>query len=125
MSDGKTNNKLLQLGMQLNVGFPDLNAETYDLNRRPDESWSDYLHRLIKSRTMNESKCVGIEEFVPLRQMALNTKIKTHKNTYYFSLATGNRNKQREKAREVLREPTKLLQSLYGLDLNVRELIKF
>lgn len=53
--------------MQFNFGFPDLNAETYDLNRRPNETWFDYIKRSYYSRTMNESKCVGIEEFAPYR----------------------------------------------------------
>lgn len=46
----------------------------------------------------------------------MNTRIKTSKSTYYFSLSAGNRVKNVEKAREDFKEPRKISESCQGFN---------
>ena len=55
----------------------------------------------------------------------MNQHIKTFDHTYYFSVATGERNKLREKARDVFNHPNKLSDSFIGFDSLVSQNIKF
>lgn len=105
--------------------WQDLNAETVDLNRRLFESIPSYIWRVFNSDIFSVRNCIGIDEMVSCKQQHMNDKIKTHKSTYYFSLATGNRNKQIEKARDVFSEPSKQMASTCGFDLDARQNLKY
>jgi hypothetical protein len=51
---------------------------------------------------------MGMPECMPGYMTKMNQHIKTCDQTYYFAISTGERNKMREKAREVFQEPKKL-----------------
>ena len=46
-------------------------------------------------------------ELVPDQMEKLNEKLLTHEHTYYFSYTTGERNRTKNKVREVFNEPKK------------------
>jgi hypothetical protein len=43
----------------------DFNAEAHDLNRRKEESITQYLSRVLQNDSLSESKCVGMAEMIP------------------------------------------------------------
>ena len=55
----------------------------------------------------------------------MNQTIRTHECTYYFSMATGNRNKQIEKRRDFFREPEMVMQNCAGFDIGTRQNLKY
>ena len=61
-----------------------------------------------------ESNCAGLSEVLPGCMAKINEKIKTFDHTYYFSLASGNRKRQRDKQREMFSEPKKLVKQAAG-----------
>jgi len=93
------------LGKIIRFGLPDLNAETWDMNRHENEGLLEYLQRVFKNEELYTSNCCGMYELSLYRYQKLNSKIKTHPHTYYFSHATGNKKKLREKQRDILKEP--------------------
>jgi len=79
---------------------------------------------------MTTTNCAGMEEMIPAKHKNFNAKIKTFSNTYYFAHSTGERKKIREKPREILTEPKKILDRSLAfnsdakLDLKYRNSIK-
>ena len=49
----------------------------------------------------------------------MNSCIETNENTYYFCMSTGERKRLKEKQREILNEPKKMLTKSFGFDVNV------
>ena len=54
----------------------------------------------------------------------MNEMIKTNENTYYFCMSTGERKRLREKQRDILTEPKKMLTKSIGFDLNVSQNVR-
>ena len=94
----------------------DLKHETAGLNRRKNETFQEYVERLVVHDKLGKSRDYSIPEFPPSQMAKINEKIKTHENTYYFSYSTGDRNMTRQKMREVMREPSKTTEMLLGYD---------
>ena len=74
---------------------------------------------------MSETNCLGMDEIIPTKYKNFNSKLKTFDHTYYFSHATGERKKQREKAREVMNEPRKLIENSIGFKFDVSQDLKY
>lgn len=66
-----------------------------------------------------------MDEMLPCKFAEYNSYLKTFRCTYYFSHATGNRKKHREKARELFNEPGKLTRSALGFDAAVSQNLKY
>ena len=66
-----------------------------------------------------------MDEMIPCKFSEYNACLKTFRCTYYFSHATGNRKKHREKAREIFTEPAKLTKNALGFDISVSHNLKY
>jgi hypothetical protein len=66
-----------------------------------------------------------MDEIIPCKYGCFNSKLMTFDHTYYFSHATGERKKLREKARETLSEPKKLIQNSIGYNFDVTHDLKY
>jgi len=116
---------IYQLGQQSTLGLMDFNAETHDLNRRKEESITQYLSRVLQNDSLSESNCVGMADMIPAKFQKYNGEMKTYSHTYYFAHATGERKRLREKAREVLKEPKRMLDNACGFDINLTQGLKY
>ena len=63
--------------------------------------------RLQSHKYVGTSLDYGMPELVPDQMEKLNEKLLTHEHTYYFSYTTGERNRTKNKVREVFNEPKK------------------
>jgi hypothetical protein len=77
--------------MQNNVLFNDLYPETWGMNRQKDEKIVDYIFRVYEDPIMIDSYCMGFPECMSSYMTKMNAELKTFPNTYYFSMATGER----------------------------------
>ena len=111
--------------MQGNFGLPDRNAELLDFNRHKLESLPQYIKRVWTNHQMSQTNCLGMDEMIPCKYRDLNAKMKTFGSTYYFAHATGERKIQRDKPRELLAEPSKMMNRSYGFDPEVRQNLTF
>ena len=92
---------IYHLGMKLNLFLPDGYPETWGMNRKPGESIINFIKRVYSDPILRDSYCTGFEECSCEYMTKMNEVIKTFDHTYYFSVATGERKKQREKQRDV------------------------
>lgn len=99
-------------------------AETWGLDRKKDENILCYISRVFNDPILRDSYCVGMPECHAGYMTRMNQHIKTSDETYYFAISTGERNKQREKAREVFKEPMKISSFSLGFDDDVTQSIK-
>ena len=120
--DGQT---VFELGQQQNHLIYDGYAETWGLDRKKDENILCYISRVFNDPILRDSYCVGMPECHAGYMTRMNQHIKTSDETYYFAISTGERNKQREKAREVFKEPMKISSFSLGFDDDVTQSIKF
>jgi hypothetical protein len=104
------------LDSKYNISGPDLYPETWGLNRRAGERISSYIKRVYSDPILRDSFCTGFEECSCEYMAKMNKVLKTFEHTYYFSVATGERKKQREKQRDVFNHPNKLTNSFVGFD---------
>lgn len=87
----------------------DYMAENLGLNRKVDERLSDYVSRVLKDNILTETNCLGMEEMIFCKYQHLNAELNNFDSTFYFAHATGERKRERAKAREVFSEPRKIL----------------
>mmetsp|Transcript_1285 Transcript_1285/g.1562 ORF Transcript_1285/g.1562 Transcript_1285/m.1562 type:complete len:143 (+) Transcript_1285:1153-1581(+) len=105
--------------------LPDLNAEFLDYNRHPNESLPQYLKRVWEDELISDTNCCGMEEMIFPKFKEYNKLFKTSDSTYYFAHATGERKREREKCREIFKEPSKLANLSFGFTSDVKERIKY
>jgi hypothetical protein len=55
------------LGKIIRFGLPDLNAETWDINRHKNEGMIEYLQRVLKNEELFTSNCCGMAELTLYR----------------------------------------------------------
>jgi hypothetical protein len=113
------NETVLQLGMQNNYGLNSVYSETWGLSRNRKEKFLNYIKRVYNDPIVRDSNCIAMREIQPFNIAKMNELIKTNENTYYFCMSTGERKRLREKQREILTEPKKMLTNSIGFDLNV------
>lgn len=75
-------------------------SETWGLSRNRGEPLLKYLKRVWNDPIVRNSNCFGMREITPTVLENMNSTLKTFDNTYYFSMATGERKRCREKRRE-------------------------
>ena len=107
------------LNKKYNLSGPDLYPETWGLNRRPKERIVAYIKRVYNDHILRDSFCTGFEECACEYMTKMNKVLKTFDHTYYFSVATGERKKLREKQRDVFNHPIKFTKSFIGFDSDV------
>ena len=110
---------ILYIGTKYNIWGPDFFPETWGLNRKPQERILPYIKRVMRAFSLRESYCTGFEECSPEYMAKMNKILKTFDQTYYFSVATGERKKLREKQRDVFNHPQKLSDTFVGFDTKV------
>jgi hypothetical protein len=103
--------------MQSNVLLNDLYPETWGMNRHKDENIVDYLYRVYGDDIMRDSYCMGFPECMNSYMTQMNVHLPTFPNTYYFSMAAGERKNVRSKQRDVFTQPTKIVDQAVGFDL--------
>ena len=116
---------ILQLGVQNNYLLPAGYSETWGLGRNKNEPLLKYIKRVWNDPIVRNSNCWGMREMIPSVMEHMNCEIQTFPNTYYFSMATGERKRNREKNREIFKEPSNCYLSAIGFDPGVSENIKF
>ena len=97
----------------------DLNHERSGLNKRQNESHLEYIDRISRSKFGESSHDHAVPEMVPEVIMQRNALMKTHENTFYFSISSGERKQRFLKNREYFKEPEKLTKVALGFDSNV------
>lgn len=99
------NNEIVyELGMQKNFFF-DFNIENIGHNRRDHESIIQYIKRVFSCKVHYETLDYSIAEFCPIYMKETNAKLSVCDKTFYFSYATGIRQRNFMKKREMLTEP--------------------
>jgi hypothetical protein len=111
--------------MQFNFLFFDWNCETFNLNRQKGERLPDYIQRVLTDTIISETNCWGMDDMMPCKFKQYNEKIKTYDHTYYFAIATGERKKLKNKAREIFKEPKNVIRDSCGYNTNVTQDIKY
>ena len=89
------------------------------MSRNRKEKLLKYIKRVYNDPIVRESNCFAMREIQSFNLARMNEMIKTNENTYYFCMSTGERKRLREKQREILTEPKKMLTKSIGFDLNV------
>lgn len=62
---------------------------------------------------------------MPCKFKHYNEKIKTYDHTFYFAIATGERKKLRNKAREVFKEPKSIISNSCHFNTNISQDLKY
>ena len=115
---------ILQLGMQNNYYMQAGYSETWGLSRNRGEPLPKYMKRVWNDPIVRNSNCFGMREITPTVLENMNSSLTTFDCTYYFSMATGERKRCREKRREFFQEPQKYYDQAIGFDLNITDNIK-
>lgn len=84
-----------------------MNLEKFGFNRRPNETFSEYIQRIKTVDIMYKSQDSAIFDLTAFKVKDINAKLKTYDHTYYFSLACSLRDKNFPKAREMNKVPQK------------------
>lgn len=76
---------------------------------------------MLNSDVLHTSSDYGIHEFCPVHMKEINAKIilGMSDKTYYFSYASGIKNKNKMKQRELFNEPKHISKMSIGFDLDI------
>jgi hypothetical protein len=74
-------------------------------NKKANEKWGDYIKRVSACDFIYRTKDSGLLDLTPFKMKDINAKLKVYDHTYYFSLATGLRDKKFSKPREIFKAP--------------------
>lgn len=67
------------------------------MNKSKRESVFSFVKRCFSSKIVRDSNCFGLYDTNPKNLAQMNSKIKTYGGTYYFSMASGERKRLRDK----------------------------
>ena len=79
----------------------------------------EYINRLADNDFAGKSHDHAVPEFPPGVFEQRNVLLKTHENTYYFSISSGEKKLRFNNAKEYLTEPEKMSKLGLGFDSNI------
>ena len=79
----------------MNYAFQSVFSETWGLSKNRKEKLVDYIKRVYNDPIIRNSNCFAIRESQSHVLAKMNALIGHYENTYYFSMATGERKIQR------------------------------
>lgn len=93
--------------------------EAIGLDRKQGETISQFITRVFNDPIISETNCLADTDTNPNLQSNCNQYIKTFEHTYYFSISTGDRKRNKTKMREVFKEPKKTIKQNLNFDMDV------